>query len=105
MIKELYGFAVHKCNISPSYFLNEMGSEELEAIYEAYTDEHKEGWEKTRAMIHAVVASQSSKPITAHEIMPFSWDEDVVEKNKTTKEDFQRIKDSFSKNKQKKTTS
>lgn len=76
-----------------------MGIEELNSVYDAYMDSYRDDWEKVRSLYHAAIAPHSSKPVSAKDVMPFSWDKDVKkEKAVTTKEDFIRIKESFKKN-------
>lgn len=69
-----------------------MSVEELSAIQKAYFNDFKNSWEQTRTLAHTVVASQSTKPVDAQKMMPFSWDKESVNKKETTLSDFERIK-------------
>jgi len=74
-LAELYGFVVHDCKISPAYFLDEMSPDEIGYISNSYIKSHKEKWEMLRMSIHATIASQSSKPVKATDVMKFAWDD------------------------------
>jgi len=79
-LSKLYGFIVYNCNIDPNYFFDEMTPEEVEAVSAAYYENYKERWEQVRMVNHAIISSQSSKPIKITDVMKFAWDEDDTPK-------------------------
>jgi len=76
-LSRLYGIIVYGCNIEPNYFFDEMTPEEVSAVSDAYYEKYKERWEMMRLTNHAIISSQSTKPVKVTDIMKFAWDEDV----------------------------
>jgi len=83
-IREIYGFVVFNCGIDPNYFLDEMSVEEVSYLSDAYYKAYKEKWEMLRLQNHAVVATQSTKPIKPVDIMKFEWDHETSSNNETS---------------------
>lgn len=71
-----------------------MTPEEVSASIDAYFDEYKDRWERLRSSNHAVISSQSSKPIKATDVMEFVWDKEsqMNGKGQLSKEDVEKIK-------------
>ncbi len=66
---------------------------ELETILESLQLKHKNSWEQTRMISYITAQINSSKKIKATDLMTFSWDEKIEEKNDDiTCEDKERIK-------------
>ena len=80
-MRKLYGFIVGKCKVDPEYFFDSMTFPEIESLISAYEDEFRDGWEKTRTISHAIISSQSSKPISPEEVLKFDWDTDTKKVN------------------------
>ena len=93
-LSELYGLVVHKCGIDPNYFFDEMTEKEVVAISNAYYDEYKDRWERTRSTNHAIISSQSTKPVKMEDVLPLPWDDESSNKrgNKPKEEDMERLR-------------
>jgi len=89
---ELYGFVVYDCGIDPEYFLDKMSSDEVGYLAKSHIRDYREKWEMLRMNIHAVVSSQSSKPVKATDVMKFAWD-DSDNNKKMTLEDVNAAKE------------
>lgn len=93
-LSEVYGLVVHKCGIDPNYFFDEMTEKEVAALSHAYFDEFKNGWERTRSTNHAIISSQSTKPVKLEEVLPLPWDNESSEKrgSKPDEKDMERLR-------------
>jgi hypothetical protein len=91
-LKQIYGVIVGECGVDPLYFFDEMTVDEALAIMGAKNETFKNNWEQTRAIMHVVAASQSSKPIKPSDVLPLPWDkESKKEAVAPTKKDMARF--------------
>jgi hypothetical protein len=97
-MRKIYSFIVGKRGIDPNYFFDEMEASEIGLILEAYEDEFKNNWEQTRAIVHAVISSQSSKPVSPEEVLKFNWDNESTKSAKgVSDEDRERLMNKINK--------
>lgn len=85
-LSDIYGFVVVRCGVDPRYFLDEMSEYEMSIVMKQYYEQYRDGWEKVRLTNHAVISSQSSKPIQPRDVLPFPWDDEADGKNKKQKQ-------------------
>ena len=90
---------MYDCGVEPQYFLDEMTPSEVGYLAKAHYNSYKERWEMLRLHNHAVIASQSTKPLKAEDIMKFPWDDRRNDKKVMTEEELEaarnRIKEKF----------
>lgn len=96
-LSDIYGFVVVRCGVSPQYFLDEMTDYEISIIMEHSFEQYKDGWEKIRSTNHAIISSQSTKPVQPKDVLPFPWDKDengndIEKKEKPKLSDEDRIR-------------
>lgn len=75
-MRRLYGFIVGKCKVNPEYFFDEMSFTEIEVVIEAYEEEFRNDWEKTRTLAHSIISSQSTKAVKPEDVLKFQWDDE-----------------------------
>lgn len=91
-MRKLYGYIVGKCGVSPSYFFDEMTFAEVNALVDSYDEDFRNGWEQIRTLAHAVIASQSSKPVKPEDVLKFEWDKEQTKSTtKLTETDRERL--------------
>lgn len=85
----MYSLIVGKMGIESNYFLDEMSEIEMAAIIDAFTDEYKDSWEKTR-WLGWVTAATMVGTKSPTDLLKFKWDEEekevVVEDLEQTKQ-------------------
>jgi len=72
---------------------------EISYLIEEHNESGKEKWEMYRGIIHAVISSQSAKPVKQTNIMKFDWDKDGGNNDKgvTKEDDIKRLKEKIKK--------
>ncbi len=84
-----------RLRLPPAYVLDEMEPYEIEALTKHGHYAHQDTWEQTRAIMHAVVQSQSTKPVKPDDILAFPWDtpteEEVAAKAPMSEADRERL--------------
>lgn len=99
-MKELYGIIVYNCSIAPDYFFDKMSELEMQAVIDAYFEDFKDNWEKTRTLVHSTFSVYSGKPLKHTDVLEFAWDSKTKKKLKSASEiqaDIHRIRERFNK--------
>ena len=77
--------------MSPEYFLDRMTLPEADAFLEGWEERRREQWERVRSVCHAVIQSQSTKPLDPEDVMRFPWDNDR-DTEEASPEDWERTR-------------
>lgn len=86
--------AVIELGISPEYFLDKMQFYEIPELVKGLNVKHKESWEQTRFISYITAQVNSTKKLKPTDILKFSWDSDVPDKDTSiSNDDIQRLKD------------
>jgi len=76
-----------------------MSPEEVGYLSTTFYKDYKESWEKVRLQNHAILASQSAKPLKPTDIMKFDWDNETGSKDEKAVENpdetRRRIRDKY----------
>jgi len=74
--------------IDPKYFLDEMSSDEVVALYKAKDENNKEEWEKVRTICYYnYIAMQGNRVIKKpSDLFQFSWEKRTAKGDKLTEE-------------------
>ena len=75
-----------------------MTQKEVGILLKAHNDEKLEQWQKTRLMMYAPIAANSTKPIKPQDILPLPGDEDnktASKRKETPEEAVKRIKGKY----------
>jgi len=83
---EIYKNVVGKGKIPPTYFLDEMSTKEVTALYESQYEEFKNGWEQTR-YISFIMAAQGGKIKKPTDLLKFAWDNETKKEEVLSKEE------------------
>lgn len=69
-----------------------MENDELSAIIKRSEEDYINGWNQTRFIAYSIFQSQSSKTISPHDVLKFSWEEKPETETESTKEDLERLR-------------
>lgn len=60
--------------VSPSYFLDEMSWQEIDAYLMGMEEAERNSWDQTRLIMYAVAQSNSRKRLRPKDVLPLPWD-------------------------------
>ena len=83
---------VIRAHISPDYFLDSMGWEEVGLLLDELETSNRDSWEQCRLTMWATLQSQSNKKIKVTDVLPFAWDNAKQDTPEVTLSDIESFK-------------
>lgn len=78
--------------MSPAYVLDEMQSYEMSALMERFSYKDRSAWEQARFVAYVMAQVNSTKKLSATDLLTFPWEKEEKEPVEITDSDVDRLK-------------